>query len=170
VKVTVQGLKELDKALGELRTKAIAKGVVRRALLEAARPMQERAEALAPVRTDPSDVVTYRVGASKDSARRVRRIGTMRALVVLTTALTSRQASQARRDDKHFSSVYVGTRDPIARLQEYGTAQHPAQPFMRPAFDAEGMPTVNRFIEAMWGEISKAAAREARRTARLSKG
>lgn len=170
MKIKVQGLKELDKALGELRTKAIAKGVVRRALLEAARPMQEQAQAQAPVRRDPTDVVTFRQGASKDSPRRVRRVGTMRALVVLTTALTSRQASQARKDGKHFTSVYVGTRDPIARLQEYGTVEHPAQPFMRPAFDAEAMPTATRFIDAMWSEISKAAAREARRTARLSKG
>lgn len=46
--VKIEGLKELDAALGEMK-KATAKAVARRALLRAAQPMVEAAKALAPV-------------------------------------------------------------------------------------------------------------------------
>ncbi|GLV21994.1 hypothetical protein TomMM35A_18470 [Sphingobium sp. TomMM35A] len=164
MKIKVQGLRELDQALGQLRTKAIAKGTVERALLSAAAPMHQMAQDMAPGRTDPGEVITY----GKGESRRVRLPGTMKALVQIGKRLTPRQAAQARKQGKHFAEVYVGTRDPMAHLEEFGSVNQIAHPFMRPAFDSQAEPTIRRFVETLKSELDKTAAREARRTARLA--
>lgn len=166
VKIKVEGLRQLDAALGDLKNKTVAKGVVRRALLESAEPMRARAEAAAPVREDTDRVVTFGPKGNK----KVRRVGTMRALVQMGTRLTKRQAGQARRETKFFSAIYVGTRDRIARLREFGTVGQSAEPFMRPAFDGEGEATIGRFMAALLREIQAAAARQARKAAKLKRG
>lgn len=163
MKIKVEGLKQLDQALGALRTKAMAKGVVRRALLEAATPMQQKAQSMAPGRADPSEVITY----GPKGARKVRQPGTTKALVQIGTTLTKRQASKARKAGKSFSEVYVGTRDAKAHFEEFGSANQPPRPFMRPAYDSEAQPTINRFTDALGNELNKVAAREARRAVKL---
>ena len=52
--------------------------------------------------------------------------------------------------------IYTGTMHP-------GTAP---QPFLRPAFDAEAKPTIDRLAAAMWTEIDKSAKRAARKAAK----
>lgn len=165
MKIKVQGLKELDLALGQLRTKAMAKGVVKRALFEAFEPMQAKAQAAAPGRDDPSEVIYYGRGAN----RRIRQPGTTRALVQISDRLTKRQASKQRKAGKHFVEIYVGTRDAKAHLEEFGSVNQPAHPFMRPAYDGEAEPGIRRFVTSLTSELEKAAIKEAARTARLAK-
>ena len=165
MKIKVQGLKELDAALGQLRTKAMAKGVIKRALLEAAAPMHAEAQSNAPSRADPSEVIAYGKGPN----RRERRPGTTQALVQIGDRLTRRQAAQARKGGKSFVEIYVGTRDPMAHLEEFGSANQQPHPFMRPAYDAEAEPTIRRFVDTLSTELNKVAAREAKRAARLAR-
>lgn len=165
MKIKVEGLKELDQALGALRTKAMARGVVERALLEAAKPMHQRAQDAAPGREDPSEVITY----GKGESRRVRQPGTTKALVQIGKKLTKRQASQARKAGKHFAEIYIGTRDAKAHFEEFGSVNQSATPFLRPAFDSEAEPTIRRFVDTLTIELNRTAQREAKRTARLAK-
>ncbi|UZW55947.1 hypothetical protein NUH86_03905 [Sphingobium sp. JS3065] len=165
MKIKVQGLKELDAALGQLRTKAMARGVIKRALIEAAKPMHQQAQEAAPGRADPNEVITY----GKGDNRRVRQPGTTQALVQIGDRLTKRQAGQARKAGKSFVEIYVGTRDAKAHFEEFGSANQPPHPFLRPAYDSEAEPTIRRFVGTLTNELEKVAVREARRTARLAK-
>lgn len=165
MKIKVEGLRQLDKALGELRTKAMAKGVVERALLEAAAPMHKRAQDMAPGRKDESKVIYF----GRGQGRKIRQPGTTRALVQIGKTLTKRQASQARKAGKHFAEIYVGTRDAKAHFEEYGSRFQAGSPFMRPAYDMEAEPTIRRFVGTMTTELDKVAKREAARAVRLSK-
>jgi HK97 gp10 family phage protein len=163
-RVRVDGLRELEKALLELAP-SVGKGVMRRTLLKAGAPIQEQAQQLAPERDPDAPVITYK----RNGKEVIRRPGTMKALVQMGTRLTKRQAATAKREGKSSVEVYVGTRDRMARLQEFGTSDTPAQPFMRPAWDANKDGAVEIIRTEMGGEIQKAAARAARKTARLAK-
>lgn len=163
VSFRMEGLRELDQALGEL-PKATAKNVLVRTLLAAGRPMQQQAQALAPARPAGAPQKTY----VKSGAVRVRRPGTLKALVQIGTRLTPRQARAARQDGKDFAEVYVGTRDPIARLDEFGTADAPAHPFLRPAFEANKHQALETIRTVLGGEIEKAVQRLARKAVRLA--
>lgn len=163
MKIKVEGLKQLDQALGALRTKALAKGVVRRALLEAATPMHRMAQDMAPGRKNPTSVIKF----GPKGARQIRQPGTTKALVQLSDKLTKRQAAKQRKSGKDFSEVYVGTRDAVAHFEEFGSANQAAQPFMRPAYEAEKVPTIERFTDALATELEKTAAREAKRAVKI---
>lgn len=146
--VTVEGLRELEQALREL-SKTTGKAVLRRTLLEAAEPMRVVAQATAP---------EFR--------------GDLKVSVGASTKLGKRQGKLHRRmfrNDRAAAEVFVGAGVlPQAHLQEFGTARHEPQPFMRPAWDAEKRPTLDRIVTALAANIAKTAARVARRAARLA--
>ena len=52
-------------------------------------------------------------------------------------------------------------------LQEFGTAHHAAQPFMRPTWDAYGAEAGVVMRDALANEIDKAAQRAAKRAAKF---
>jgi HK97 gp10 family phage protein len=132
----IEGLSEMDAALGELK-KATAKGVLRRVGKAALVPMADAAEANAPVLT-----------------------GHLRDTITVGTKLTSRQSRLAKKaEDKDFVTVYMGPNDQAAVPQEVGTVDEPAQPFMRPAFEQEARPTIDRVANLMRPEIDKTVAR-----------
>lgn len=136
VTIKIDGLRELDSALGEL-SKAAAKGVLRRVGKAALMPMAEAAEENAPVLT-----------------------GHLKASITVGTKLTSRQTRLAKQADrKDFVTVYMGPNDPAAVPQEFGTVDDPPQPFMRPAFAAEAENTIKRVADGLRPEIETAAAR-----------
>lgn len=138
--VRIEGLKELDRALGEL-PKAVAKKVARDVLREAVEPMARTARQNAP-RDE------YHLYDSID----------------VGTKLTRRQQSMHKKDaSPAFQEMFMGTPDPAGVQQEFGNERHPAQPFMRPAWDAEKMPTLKRIANSLWFYIEKAARRQARR-------
>ena len=150
MKVTVKttGFAELDRALADIEKAATAKAIMRRALKQAAQPMADMASSLAPV------------GAT----------GTLAPSVTVGTKLSKRQKGMHRkmfRDDKASVEMFVGA-GPLASAhnQEFGNDHHGPQPFMRPAFDAEAKPTVDRLGKEMWAEIDKAAKRAAKRAAK----
>lgn len=163
VTVRVDGLKELDEALGEL-PKATARNVLKRALIKAAEPIAEQARALAPVRTgklrDSIIISTRTTNPGKQAFAIAMKSGASREEAVAAARL-------ANRGHKSFFELYVGPgRQPHAHLQEFGTAHHAPQPYMRPAWDANKMRALETIKKQLADEIEKARQRLAKKAAR----
>lgn len=134
----VFGGKELEAALKQLPN-ATGKGVLRRAIKKASEPTVVAAEALAP--RGPT--------------------GNLKASITVNTKLKKSQ----RTGRPEGVELFIGAETPKgqhAHLLEFGTVKMPAQPFMRPAWDA----TKKKVLEAIETEIWKALAKSARTLAR----
>jgi hypothetical protein len=103
----VEGLADLDKALGEL-PKATAANVLRRVGLKALEPFIVAVKELAPVDTNSDDTPERAPGQYRDSWH-------------TGTKLNKNQARTARREGKSFAETYAGTNDPLGVPLEYGT-------------------------------------------------
>lgn len=162
----VEGGRDLERTLGGLKTLFRRKKAVRDTLMEAAEPIRAAAEASAPVR-DSGPAKRFKLpGDPKGVQSGVRRRGALKIHVSKGTRLSRTQA-RANRAGKMPVEVYVGTRDRIGRLQEFGTRRAAAQPFMRPAWDAEGGPVALRRITAgLWRQIERQARLQAKADAR----
>ena len=67
--------------------------------------------------------------------------------------------------------VHAGPgRHPQAHLREFGGDGNPPEPYVRPAWDGGKDELLNGLKDDLWSEISKAAARQAKKAARLAKG
>ena len=151
--VRVDGLKEVDAALGQLG-KATGRNVMRRVAVARLEPMAERARSLVPV--EDSDL--------KDS------IAVSTKLAGYAKRLNRRSKSEA---EAHMGPAGTGGKKapPQGSLQEFGTRHHPPQPYMRPAWDQGKDALLDGIAEDFWDEINKAAARQAKKAAKLaSKG
>ncbi len=160
--VRVEGLRELDRALREL-PKATGKNVLRRVLRKRAEPLRADAEARAP-----------------------RDTGHLAASAGIGTKLSRRQAQLQKEADgggprmtsegwrsakKHGVTMYVGfPSTPKSIVQEFGNSDQPAQPFMRPAWDANKNGILDGLAQDLGDEIKRAADRLAKKAARASGG
>jgi len=131
--IHVKGLRELNKALNQL-PEAVRGDVLEDVLTETAKPFAEIAQQHAPVLT----------GFLKGS------IG------VVTEFKTSKSVQVAIR-------AGAINRPPYGFYQEFGTAQHGAQPFMRPAWDALKRRAPAMIRAALRKRIAQAAAAIGRR-------
>jgi HK97 gp10 family phage protein len=139
-----EGARQFEQALGDL-TKATARNVLRRALTKAAKPVQEAMEARAP----------------RDS-------GWTAGSIAVSNTLNPANRSDQKKEGKSFAEVYVGsTRGSAGILQEWGTYKMPAQPYMRPAWDATKGGVMVTFGRELKNELDKAAARAAKKAARF---
>jgi HK97 gp10 family phage protein len=85
----------------------------------------------------------------------------------VSTRLSKNQKREHRKPDRNDIEVYAGAGPhPQAHLQEFGTKHAPAQPFMRPAWDAEKREVLEGIKDDLWAEIKKAVVRLARRAAK----
>jgi HK97 gp10 family phage protein len=150
VTVKIEGLRELDAALAEL-PKSTGKAVLRRVLKARAEPIASAMRGMAP--DDPA------TGGND-----------LRSSIGVGTKLSRRQAGLHRkmfRDDKASVEMFVGAGPvPHAHLQEFGTSRHGPQAFARPAWDSGKGAILDGIAEDLWSEISKSAARLARKAAR----
>lgn len=148
--VRVDGLKELDEALGALAeeySKASGKAVLRRVATKALQPMAAATRAMAP--DDPE--------TSGDDLRNSYVVG---------TRLNRRQAKLARRDqNKSTVTIYMGTNDPAGVQQEFGNVNHGPQPHIRPAFEQHKEGAIKIVAAELGPEIEKTAARLGKRRA-----
>lgn len=149
--VQVDGLKELDEALGQLK-KSTAKGVLRRVGLKALSPVAAVAKNLAPVDE-----------------------GALRESIGVGTKLTRRQAKlhknaiRSGASDASFVEVFVGAGGlPQATLREFGGDGHPPDPYMRPAWEQNKHAVLETIKTDLWSEIQKTAQRAARRASRAA--
>lgn len=145
MKVRLEGFAELDKALAELST-AAGKGVLRRTLKKAATPLAELASGMAP----------------RDS-------GDLSESFIYSTKLNKRQAGMHRkmfRDNKASVEGFVGSNDPAAVQQEFGNINHGPQPALRPAWDQDALPLLDRLGKDLAIEVEKSVKRARAKAAR----
>lgn len=151
--VKVDGLRELDAALGALAAeygKPSGKAVMRRVADKALQPMAEAARNMAPDDPDTQG-------------------NDLKASISVGGKLTKRQAAMARKDqDKATVTRYMGTADPAAVPQEFGTVNHPPQEFMRPAFAQHAEGAIKIVAQELGPEIEKTAGRLAKRRAKAA--
>jgi len=148
--VRLDGFAALEKELEKL-SKAAGKGVLRRSLKKAATPVAEAANAMAPTGETGEYAKSFKYG----------------------TRLNKRQAGLHRkmfRDDRAAVEGFVGTNDPAGVQQEFGNVNHGPQPALRPAWDQEAMPTLDRLGKELWKEFQKSLARAERKAARQARG
>lgn len=161
--VKFEGGRELEAALKKLvdatGKTATGKAAMRRALGRAAEPIRDQAQPATPTREDPTQVVKFEKGT------KIRRVGTAHALMQAGTKLTPRQAAK-NRIGKSAVEYYVGSRDPIARLLEFGTSHTPALGILRNAWDANKGRALEIIKVQAWIEIDKTAKRAAKKAAK----
>lgn len=149
MRVRIDGLRELDAALQEM-TKAAARGVLRRAGINALKPVAAAAEGMAP-----------------------KASGALQTSVGVGTKLTKRQATLHRKmvnNNKSSVEVFAGAGGLAqATQQEFGNLSHAPQPFMRPAWDSGKAGVLTSLKNELASEVAKAAGRAARKAARLAK-
>lgn len=151
----VEGLQAVEQGLGEL-TKATGRKNLRIAALDALEPMRAVAEANA----NAADFKWS--GATADS-----------------TEVSTKLRGYAKRTSSKDSTVeaYMGPGGeggdrppPEASLQEFGTSHHPPQPWMRPAYEQEKRPTIERvaarLTELVFASVARARRKKARAAAR----
>jgi len=148
VTMKLEGFDGFEKNLAQLEKLATRRAVARRSLIQAAKPMAEMAQGMAPV----GDT------------------NTLAPSIMVGTKLSKRQSALHRkmfRNDRAAVEVFVGA-GPLssAHTQEFGTVHHSPQPFMRPAWDRDHKDLLKRLGEIMAKEIDKAITRQARRAAR----
>lgn len=173
------GAKELDAVLANDLPKATARAVLRRALLSAAEPMASKARALAP--DDPETIDSWRdlkesiVASSKAKGAGARGAGNAAFAAALRGGASRGAAGSALRAairdyDGARVQAYVGPRVAAFHgiFQEFGTVNHPPQPFLRPAFDSDKDALLQRLKVDIADEINKAVARAQRKAARLA--
>lgn len=141
VKLKIDGLKELDEALGQL-PKATARAVLRKVLKEAGQPLAQTMRAKAP-----------------------REEGNLIESIDVGTKLTKRQAALHRKEGgpKDFAEAFVGPNDPAGVQQEFGNHRHPPKPFARPAWDSQQSNVLFIISNRLGVVIEEAAKRLAKR-------
>lgn len=152
MKVHLEGFREMEAALAEF-SKASARNILKRAALEALQPMADEMESRAP---------------EQDGAG-----GQLKEAIAVGDKLGKRQ-KKLNRKTKDFVEVYAGVADihgnhlPSGVQQEFGNENHGPQPFVRPAWDQEAQPTIDRLAVSLGAEIDKATARAQRKAARAA--
>ncbi len=152
VTIKMEGFRELDLALGKL-PQATAKRTMRKVLKTAAQPIADAASRIAP--DDPATPAP----------------DLHRSIGVSHRQKTGRQRKFTK-EGKNEANMYVGpTADgyPQAMMQEFGTAHHSPQPYMRPAWDKHRNGALNTIKAELGKEIVKAAARLAKKRAKASR-
>ena len=149
MKVDMSGFRELERALSEDLPKATAKNVLKRSATAAMKRIEDRAKQLAPRNTgETADSITTKNVAAK----RVSRTRYARSTgVTVATGPTGHPAGGK------------------AAFSEFGTVKSPAQPYMRPAADAEGQAVIKDVKEALTDQVDKAKKRIARKMAKAAK-
>jgi len=141
----IEGLKDLDAGLGQLR-KATALNVLRRVAVKRLEPMRDEAADRAPYlsgRLEAAEIVTTK----RPSSRRYKKESTVEAFMGPAA-------------DQPFA-VTKGIQ------QEFGNVNHGPQPFMTPAFENNKVGALTGVAQDLGDEIEKARARAARRQAKL---
>ncbi len=154
VTVSIEGLREVDAALGELG-KATGRNVLRRVAVARLEPMAEDARRHASANNWSGDLADS-IGVSTKLAGYAKRLNKRsKSEVEVHMGPGGRGGSKA---------------PPQGSLQEFGTQHHDPQPSMRPAWDAGKDKLLDGIAEDLWSEIEKAAARQAKKAAKLARG
>ena len=146
VSAKVEWLQGSDKALAEVGKKSTEKAILRRTLVRAATPVQQQWQALAPKLTGQFAESIVIGGNNKLTRRQKSSVYKAGALGVV--------------------EIHVGSIDVAGLQTEFGNIHQAAEPSGRPAWEATKETALNIISTALWDEISKAAARAARKRAK----
>jgi len=146
VTVNVQGLRELQATLSKLPAKMQELAGVR-AVSQAAKVIQDEVKARSPVRDVPAgSSAGKRVTAGKP---KLRYPGNLRRRIV--------RKKVSKRGDNHVAFVVTLSKSAwYGRLVEFGTRNAAPHPFMRPAVDAKGAASIDRFRVSLGENIDVA--------------
>jgi HK97 gp10 family phage protein len=169
IKVRVEGLREVGQAFDEL-SKATARNVAKRALIQAAQPMVEMASRLAP--DNPETGAPDLHSSIVASAKIKNTVGNAEFAAVMAAGGTKGEAIGALRDARRasagegsFAQAYVGPVSSTKRraikaiVQEFGSVKQSPRPYMRPAFAATAQQVISGVGAILKVEIGKAVAR-----------
>lgn len=168
--IGVEGLKQTNDALSEL-SKATQGNILKRAVGAAAAFFADHARPIAP---KDKGVLQIEIKVSKPKiitpgkaayAQAMRETGDK-----AEAAAAARAANKSAGGTGRSAVTHVGPTKKAGQgmLQEFGTAHHKAQPFMRPTFDADGSKLVDVIRDTLAEEIDKATKRAERKAARLA--
>jgi len=146
----VQGLKELEQALLEIGSSASGKALFA-SLMAAGLPIQKEAKKLAPKATKPY----YR---HKKTKKALVQPGGLRKSIGRKRIKDSGLGSSATVGISWRGSGFYG------RFIEFGTSKNAAQPFLRPAFDANKEEALTIFKQKLAENIEKQRQKIAQRT------
>lgn len=169
-KVKIEGLRELEESLKQL-TKATGRATMRRALIKAAQPIVDHARRLAPVDTGHLKTNIIASARIRNTVGHAEYSQTLRSGGSKAEAVTAlRSARRAANGGNTFAEIGVGPAvpTPYAHLVEFGTVKMPAQPFLRPAWDAEKDGALHTIADNLRIEIDKSATRARNKAARLA--
>lgn len=166
----VEGLKDLNDALAEF-SKATSGNILKRAVGTAGAMFAEHAIALAAkdtgqlkreIKVAKPKIITPGKAAY---AQAMRETGDK-----AEAAVAARAANQSAGGTGRSAVTHVGPTKKAGQgmLQEFGTAHHKAQPFMRPTWDADGPKLIEVIRDTLAEEIAKATQRAERKAARLA--
>ena len=139
----LEGFRELDAALGKL-PKATAKNVLRRVLKKAADPIDQDASAAAPFLTG----------------------GLQRSVIAGTRLTRSQRRGSYLQTSNYYAEIHIGTSQSKGMFQEFGTFKDTAQPWFRPAWEANKTVALKIIGDELKIEIEKAAKRYAKKLAK----
>lgn len=162
--IKVEGMRELQRKLGELEKRATRRAVARRALKKASAPMLDLIRSYAPHKSGRLELNIVQSSRAKNAeAGNVAFSQVMRSGGSRGDAVAALRA--ARRSTSSLVQLFIGptNRAFYAWFQEFGTEHHAPDPFMRPGWDAEWRPTLRRIGEELGREIEKSVARQAAR-------
>lgn len=153
VTIKLEGIGEVDQALkaleDEFGDKLARSKVLVPAVREAMRPVLEQARANAP--KDSGDLMRSLIVEARRPTMRDRRskyvTQTDTVIAAVTTASGKKLAKMGIKSDAR------------AIAQEFGTARNPAQPYLRPALEANAQSTVTRLAEILARRISQFRAK-----------
>lgn len=142
ITVKVEGLREVEQAMEEL-SRAANRSVGRKALIEGGEILARTMRNLAP----------------RDEGHLIESID-------VGTKLTRRQRSLHRKESD--VEVFVGANDPAAVTQEFGTEDHPPQPFARPAWAESQDAVLQRVGDVLMVEVDNRVKRARAKAAKLA--
>ncbi len=153
--VEIHGLKELEQRLFELPEEVRGK-VLFSTLMAAAKPMLEHAQSLAPVASEPHKV--GRVGKKRRGSRVEVQPGNLRRGIKL----------KRLKQSDHSATVVLGFSKLAyyGRFYEFGTSKTPAQPMLRPAFEATKDEVLGRIKKILASRINSRVRKMAKERAR----
>jgi HK97 gp10 family phage protein len=167
----LEGLSDLKEAMQDL-TKATQGNVLKRAVMAGGAVIAEDATARAPV--DDGDlkrnILVSRakiISPGKAAFAQAMRETGDRGIA----AQAARNANRTAGGSGRAATCKVGPTKSVGQgiLQEFGTAHHRPQPFMRPAWDTKKVEAAETVKTALAEEIQKAVDRAARRAAKIRK-
>jgi HK97 gp10 family phage protein len=121
---------------------AMSRAVLVRAGLDAVEPMRVRAGELAPRSNGPGPHLADNIVAAETAFGANGNVSGNPDVVAIAVGPSHQP-----------NDMFYGM------FQEFGTAHHPAQPFLRPAFDQQHKETTRRFGLALGAEIARRLSR-----------